>query len=447
MASAFLIEVVTWGFAFSYGTFQSYYTSHAPFDNTSGSLVSAVGTVSIALLFSLMPLATYIVQRWPKWAQEMRWVSMVVAWAAIFGSSFCNQIWQLLLLQGIVFGFAAGLIYAPLIPYLSEWFITRRNLAIGIMFAGTGTGGTVLPLFLGALLDSVGFGWTLRIWSFVFLALTSIGLLFSSRRLPRGSKFSTTIAVPPTASIISKEQIKKSQWRFLWNPKFQILNTISILWALGFFPVPIYLPIYTETLGYPLIVGTGVLAVYNCCQAISFIIFGWIGDRYSYIRVGPVSFGLASLFAFFIWGFLADNLGWTFAFAFLYPTVIGGNASMWPAMAADVSKSVSGLSHASDDVPLIVSTIGAMRGIAAIIGPIIASELYKRKNEKSDFGAFGFKASIIFAGVCMGAASVLSVVMWMQKFWTTSTWLQRFRKASSFHASSFGLDGLFASSA
>ena len=52
-----------------------------------------------------------------------------------------TQIWSLMLLQGVGFGIGGGMLYMPIINLLSEWFVQRRGLAGGIIFAGSGVGG------------------------------------------------------------------------------------------------------------------------------------------------------------------------------------------------------------------------------------------------------------------------------------------------------------------
>lgn len=59
----------------------------------------------------------------------------------IFHLTDIEQVWQLLLLQGVLFGIGGGLLYMPVILYLPEWFSQRRGLATGIIFAGAGIGG------------------------------------------------------------------------------------------------------------------------------------------------------------------------------------------------------------------------------------------------------------------------------------------------------------------
>jgi MFS family permease len=62
----------------------------------------------------------------------------------------------------VIFGLSAGVLYAPVLIWLSEWFVVRRGLAGGIIFGGAGVGGFVLPLTMGYLLEALGFRWTLR---------------------------------------------------------------------------------------------------------------------------------------------------------------------------------------------------------------------------------------------------------------------------------------------
>ena len=98
------------------------------------------------------------------------WFGLVLYFFSIFGSSFAtqvstrqvilaaknstnlvmnfSQVWQLIMLQGVLFGIAGGLLYVPVIKLLPEWFSERRGLAGGIIFAGGGVGGTCFSVAL-----------------------------------------------------------------------------------------------------------------------------------------------------------------------------------------------------------------------------------------------------------------------------------------------------------
>ena len=53
LAGCFVINVLIWGFAFSFGVLQEYYTNHEPFSsNPSG--IATIGTVATGLMYLLM---------------------------------------------------------------------------------------------------------------------------------------------------------------------------------------------------------------------------------------------------------------------------------------------------------------------------------------------------------------------------------------------------------
>jgi uncharacterized membrane protein len=48
--------------------------------------------------------------------------------------SFSQNVTHLVLTQGIFFGFGGCLAYTPSILFMSEWFITKKGLAFGIVW-------------------------------------------------------------------------------------------------------------------------------------------------------------------------------------------------------------------------------------------------------------------------------------------------------------------------
>lgn len=65
----------------------------------------------------------------------------------------------------------------------------RRSLAIGIILCGSATGGMIFPIMLNLLFGIIGFGWTVRSFDFMALAL----LMLAERLLKKG--------LPPKGSV------------------------------------------------------------------------------------------------------------------------------------------------------------------------------------------------------------------------------------------------------
>ncbi len=86
-------------------------------------------------------------------------------------ASFSTQVTELVLTQGALYGIGGAFVYNPFIFYLDEWFIERKGLAFGILWAGTGISGTIIPVVMDWGLGTYGFRNTLRAWAAVMVCL------------------------------------------------------------------------------------------------------------------------------------------------------------------------------------------------------------------------------------------------------------------------------------
>ncbi|KAJ3876965.1 MFS general substrate transporter [Lentinula edodes] len=378
-ASACALETFIWGWNNSYGIFQEFYSTHTPFQSSSLVSISAIGTASLAIQYIEIIAVIAVCQRFPEKVKPAMWIALLICVTTLIISSFASRVWQLILLQGIIFGLAAGVLYAPIIMWLSEWFVRRRGLAGGIIFGGAGVGGFVFPLAIGACLDNIGFRWTMRIWAVILGLSCSLALFGSNPRVP-------------------VQRLGTNRPKSLWpagmtDPKALDKLATNIFQALGFFPVSIFISTYTSALTTVTLSPTVVLALFNASSVVCYILFGRICDSYPYATVILCS-GLGSaLGAFFLWGF-ATNLGLVFAFALVFGGLSGGFPGIWPAAATEIAGS------RDEHTSLAFGAFGVAKGIAAIVGPIIAASLHdKNKYGLAKYGAYGFLKVEIFVGV------------------------------------------------
>jgi MFS family permease len=96
------------------------------------------------------------------------------AFAHVFGlimTSLGQKYYQILLAQSLCSALgAAAVFYAGNNP-IGTWFFKRRALAYGVAAAGASVSGVILPVMISRLLPKIGFGWTMRVCSFMFLLL------------------------------------------------------------------------------------------------------------------------------------------------------------------------------------------------------------------------------------------------------------------------------------
>lgn len=148
----FLVLFSTWGYANSFGAFQTYYTQTL---SETPSSISWIGGIQVFLslivgIFSgrLLDAGFFI----PTFV-----VGVVVQAAGIFLMSFSTQYWQLLLTQGVLSGIGAGIYFTPAISLVNTYFDKRRGLAVGLATTGNSLGGVVYPLIVRELIPTLGF--------------------------------------------------------------------------------------------------------------------------------------------------------------------------------------------------------------------------------------------------------------------------------------------------
>ena len=98
--------------------------------------------------------------------------------------SFSTNVTHLVLSQGIGFGIGGCIAYSPSILFMPDWFDKRRGWATGMLYCGATLGGTTFPLALNALLQSVGFRWTLRAQALIQLGIGVVLFMLLKPRLP-----------------------------------------------------------------------------------------------------------------------------------------------------------------------------------------------------------------------------------------------------------------------
>lgn len=92
--------------------------------------------------------------------------------AGILGSLFMTELWQLILLWGVVTGFGTGLTAMVLGATVAQrWFVQRRGLALGLLTASSATGQLLfLPLVAGL---TEAYGW--RMAQVLILGMLLVG--------------------------------------------------------------------------------------------------------------------------------------------------------------------------------------------------------------------------------------------------------------------------------
>lgn len=158
------------------------YTSHPH----ASSLLPLIGPIASGIVYCVAPFLSPLINRYPNHRRTAMYVGLLLCWASLFAASYATNVVILLALQGVVYAFGAALLYFPSLSYLAEWFINLRGFANGVLFAGTGVGGIVLPLTISKLLSMYGPNVTVRILSVGIVVLLLPLMPFVKGRIPVG---------------------------------------------------------------------------------------------------------------------------------------------------------------------------------------------------------------------------------------------------------------------
>lgn len=92
-------------------------------------------------------------------------LGIVIIAVALVAASSAERVVHLLLTQGIIYGVGGAMLYTPFVIHLGEWFVERKGLACGLLWAGTGISSAVVPPIMEWGLSKYGFRTMLRAWA------------------------------------------------------------------------------------------------------------------------------------------------------------------------------------------------------------------------------------------------------------------------------------------
>ncbi|THX84557.1 MFS general substrate transporter [Aureobasidium pullulans] len=380
LASAVVFEAVTWGFPFSFGVFQPYYTQHFA-DN--GSSIAAIGTTATGLLYVSAPFWFTVLKLNPRYRRPSVFVGFAVIVAALIGASFAQSVSQLIATQGVLYAVGGALHYYPVLLYLDEWFVAKRGLAFGVICASCGAGGVVIPFALDWVLRNYGFRTALRTWTVVFVVLTTPALFYMKPRLPIRHHANTGP--------------QRLELGYLKSKTFWILQGASIIQGLGFFLPSIYLSSFAQKVGFSAVDGTLAIALINAAQIVGALFIGFLCDR-CHVTTGILVCSIGTVVAVFVFWTFATLKPMLFVFAILYGVYAGGYSTTW----SGVAKTVRENGYPGAETGMIISLFSCGKGIGAVVSGPLSEALVDNDPWNSSapyaFGT-GYGALLLMTGI------------------------------------------------
>ncbi|KAJ6583983.1 MFS general substrate transporter [Mycena vulgaris] len=287
---------------------------------------------------------------------------------------------------------------------MSEWFVSRRGMANGILFAGTAAGGLILPLVLPPLISNYGSSKTLRILAIAFFILLFPLLPFVKGRLP-DSRVHIHGPAPRGAPGPREWMKHKSFWVFL------AANTLQ---GFAYFVPIVYLPTFANELHISSSNSAVTLAMLNAASIVGRLSVGYLSDKFNPWILGLSTLLTTSVATFLLWGVLSHTLAGLLTFCVAYGTVASGWTSIWTGFVRPL---------ANDDPAISTTLYGYLmlsRGIGNIVSAPISAKLYAQPHNLTggvdrtgfDVGDGRFEKMIIYVGTCFAGAAGVAALGW-----------------------------------
>jgi MFS family permease len=402
------------GFPLSFGVFQSYYTQHPLFSTSSS--IPTIGALALGLPYLILPLTTPLCLRYPTHHVSIMFLGWLLCLLGLLLASFATQVWHLILTQAAMYGIGWCICYTPFLMMLNEWWVRRRGLVYGLLFAASGTSGLVLPFFLEALLARWGFRAALRSYAIGYSVISAPAFwLIRPRRPPPPSSYHhhhTTLE----SDVASPRQGTTPWYAVLLTPSAIVITLSTITQGLVFPYPPTFLPSYATALALPPSAADSLLAIRSFCQVLGLIVLGWFSDHVSHHIPHSLSSLISGFACLLLWGPAKGyvRLG-------VFAAVWGFFASPYTVFWTRMSQGLAGESGGgSGDVKgrtmAVYSWLSFVRGVTVVVaGPL--SELLVAGEVNGDKFGLGEWTGIVWFSVVMLFMSATGGLMWVFEKW------------------------------
>ncbi|KAG5980223.1 hypothetical protein E4U55_004269 [Claviceps digitariae] len=370
-----LVNAHTWGLNSSYGVFLAHYLAHETFPGATALDYAFVGSLSISCGLLVSPIATVCVREFG--TKPTMFAGVIMESASLICASFAHKIWHLFLTQSVLFGLGMGFLFTPSVGIVPQWFSTKRSLANGVAVSGSGLGGLLYSIAAGAMIRSLGLGWTFRILGILaFVVNTVCILLIRDRNKIIGSSqmaFDTTL---------------------LKRPEFLLLLGFGWFSMLGYVVLIFSLANYANDIGLGASEASLISAFFNLGQGLGRPLIGYWSDRTGRINMSGIMSFLAGVFALVIW-INAKVYGVLIFFALLGGSVAG---TFWTTV-APVTAEVVGLRN----VPSGLCLTWIIIAIPCLFSEPIALQIVQ--------GTGSYLGTQLFTGIMYIAAAICMIAV------------------------------------
>ncbi|KAG7195813.1 uncharacterized protein KQ657_002198 [Scheffersomyces spartinae] len=303
-----------------------------------------------------------------------------------------TQLYQFVLLFGVLTGLGNSVAQSPLIGSVSHWFLKKRGTALSIATVGGLVGGTIFTVMLQNLYTSVGFKWAMRILLFVCLGCMILGTLLVKERKPEPVVKTKFELIPFLKGALDFTIVK--------DIRFVTLTLAACLAEIIAMTILTYLASYAIGMSIPSSKAYLILTIVNLCGIPSRFFSGILADKYGRFNMMIASGTLSTIAIFALWLPLKQSFSILTAFAVVFGISSSAVISLIPVCAGQICS--------ADRFGKVYGTLYFFLAFMILLGTYVSSVVIGDATPKD------FKNFIFFEG----AVGFASVVMWVYARYT-----------------------------
>jgi MFS family permease len=326
------------------------------------SFIAFGATLTFGLAGFLSPIAGWLIQRFR--LKTLMITGCLVLGGALIIHAYATNALTVYVARALM-GVSLCLVgVLPSIVLVSNWFVRRRGLALGILLTGTSIGGVVIPQIATPLITV--YGWRtamIAVSMLVWIVLLPAVLLLVKDRpgdigaLPDGEVAASTSSASAATSGLTFAQALRT----------------PLFWTLALCAAAVFYPIFVSTQQFILQAAKIGLSPQRASFGLSSLffvsvlgkfLFGWLSDRFPPTRVM-----LACCLVMFASTLVLLNLTTSTIFAFLIPFGFGygGTFVLLQRIAADY--------FGNRDYPKILGVLIVIETVGASIGGLVTGRM------------------------------------------------------------------------
>ncbi|MFC2021746.1 MFS transporter [Chloroflexota bacterium] len=244
-----------------------------------------------------------------------------------------SALWQLYLFWGVIIAVSQSGGFVPMASTVARWFVRRRGMMVGIVTAGVGAGGIVIPLVASWLISS--YDWRT---SFTVLGIIALVLLILAAQFLKRDP-SAIGQLPDGNSEAKQEDLPSEAWGFslqeaVHTRQFWMLFALLFCFGFGVMAIMTHIVPHATDIGISTIIAASILATIGGLSIVGRIGIGSVSDKIG-VRLSLV-IGFSIVSVALLWLQLARELWMLYLFAIVFGFGTGGIAALESPLTAEL---------------------------------------------------------------------------------------------------------------